>query len=102
MDQGVAVLDAIGILFKARIVDEIGLADRLAEALPNSFAGNADDQIAIRGLKTLVRHDGRMGVAPTAGNVAVYEVIAAGVDQHGNSRFEQRGVDCWSQAGVYP
>ena len=47
MDQGVAVLDTIGVLLKARIVDEIGLTDRLAEALPDSFTGNADDQITV-------------------------------------------------------
>ena len=69
-DQFLSISHAIGIFGEAGIVGEFRASKRGAETFPNRFAGGAEDQKIIGGLKTLVGHDGRMGVAPTAGDFA--------------------------------
>ena len=89
-DQRLAIFDAIWILGEARIIGKIGSAEGKAEALPNVFAGGAQDQKTVSRRKTLIGHDGRMGVAPASGNLTADQIIAAGVDQRGDLGFEQR------------
>ena len=96
---GFAMPDAIRVLAEARILVQRA-ARRLAELRELTIVSDRQDQLAVRRIEHLVRHDVGVRVAYALRHAAGDQVIHAHVRDHRHLRVEQRHVDVLTCAGA--
>ena len=97
-NKGCPVLHAGRVGGKPFVSRQLGAGNKPAEFLPLSIVANRQTKIAVLGLKGLIRHNRRMGVAIATRLGAGHQIITAYVGQPGNLSVQQRNVDCLALA----
>ena len=93
-NKGCPVLHPGRVGGKSFVSRQLGAVNKPAEFLPLAIVTNGQTKIAVLGLKGLIRHDGRMGVAIAARLGAGHQIITAYIGQPGDLSVQQRNVDC--------
>ena len=99
--QSRAVLVALQRAAEAGIVGQVGTAQRRAQLLPQFVARDRNREVARLGMKGLVRHQRRVGVA---GGFRNFAIGAKGADHRAEQRklaFEHGDVDLLAFAGFF-
>ncbi|GIX47292.1 MAG: hypothetical protein KatS3mg131_1503 [Candidatus Tectimicrobiota bacterium] len=102
LDDGVelvGVRHAVHVLGKARVFEQFGLADEVAEALPDGGAHQREGDRAVAGFVLAVAGSQEVAVAHAPHHAAGHGVNLGSAVEGGDQRVEQGNVDVLSLAG---
>ena len=102
LDENLVVLDPVGFLHEARVVDQFLAADNLASQAPEALRRTADCDMAIGRREYLIGRAAAVPLTETFGCLAGREERRAFVEAQCDTGFEQRNIDLLSAARLLP